>query len=760
MKHILIAEKMNYLINYAKNQFNDSKGLHLNSADWKSFITLGTPLYYSFLINGIIKYNTKSSISGKRYEQIIKLSDYKKMEAPLLLLFLLETDEQTIIDYISLFLTVSEAKLYCPCDAFCLEKNTKIDLVDGRVLTIKDIYDEHIDNKINYVYSVDNNNNPTINKINNVWVSGKNNEFIKITLDNNETVITTPEHYYIKRDGSSVMAKDLNINDSLMPIYFNYDKKGYKYAQMNTIIDCNKKSIHRLCSNKYYDENNSNNIVVHHIDFDKTNNNPENLLYMDKKEHLKLHGGHFHDNYDKIFDGYRNWIKFMKENKPDELKELRARGAITTLKLHPEHYKKMNEAGIKWTKENGKTISKNRKLWWERNHKYKEIYSKLLTEKWNDEEFRENAILKLKESWTDERKIKQAEKISNLNSKNNSIINASPQHIMSVKLGKIFKTLDYMIINNIELKEQNYINTNINWKKVFKTFNEVINAYNYYNENRKMNRKEIIDNLLSYNHKITNIEYITKELEEDVYDIEVENDHNFYVNAGVVLHNSYWGSHYNLTELDSIYGPPEIRFPKIRDPKNNNIVCKHLWIVLSNYPKQIHDFAKNMIPYYKRYFGITSPTGIERTKKQLGIKGLKQVVMQGTKDLNKLGNKELLDIYNKLTEGKLNEIYNKEQNEKLKLEEDKRNEQLEKERLEQEKIEQQEKLKQEEMKKQEELERTKLEKEEQQEKERLEQERLEAEKKDYDSVMNKTIYNDKSNVITEIKPSDLEKINI
>ena len=77
MKHVLIAEKMNYLINYAKNQFNDSKGLHLNSADWKSFITLGTPLYYSFLINGIIKYNTKSSISGKRYEQIIKLSIIK-----------------------------------------------------------------------------------------------------------------------------------------------------------------------------------------------------------------------------------------------------------------------------------------------------------------------------------------------------------------------------------------------------------------------------------------------------------------------------------------------------------------------------------------------------------------------------------------------------------------------------------------------------------------------------------------------------------
>ena len=71
------------------------------------------------------------------------------------------------------------------------------------------------------------------------------------------------------------------------------------------------------------------------------------------------------------------------------------------------------------------------------------------------------------------------------------------------------------------------------------------------------------------------------------------------------------------------------------------------------------------------------------------------------------------------------------------------------------------------MKKQEELEKAKLEKE-QQEKERLEQEKIEqeelkkaeAEKKDYDSVMNKTIYNDKSNVITGIKPSDLEKLNI
>lgn len=400
-KKIVLSAKIDYLINYAKQEYSKSKGLHLNSADWGSFVTMGTPQYYSFIINGTIKFYTKSKISAERYDQLLKLVDFKKLEAPLLLLFLIGHDDKTITEFISLLLSHGEAKLFCPCEAFCLEENTLIDLVDGRILTIKELCEEYNDGKINYVYSIDSNNNPTVNKINKVWKSGKSKNLIRITLDNGKNIVTTPEHYYIMRDGSNVMAKDLNINDSLMPIYIIEDKKQYKYFKMN--------------GEKY-------------------------------------------------------------------------------------SYKK-------------KSI-----------------------------------------------------------------------------------------------------------------------------------------------HKITNIEHLDLDTDVDVYDMEVENDHNFYVNAGIVLHNSYWGPHYNLTKIKSAYGPGEIRPPDKRDPNRQNLVCKHLWVVLDSYSKLVNSFTVGLLPYYKRLFGLTSPAGIERLQKTLGQAGFKKVIEQAVIDLNKINNADLINKFKQLTDGKLNEI--------------------------------------------------------------------------------------------------------
>ena len=100
MSNIVVAEKINYLINYIERQFSESKGLRLNSNDWKVYIHVRTPEIYKFVINGVITFHTDSYISGKTYTQYIKLTDYKKLEAPLLLLFLVGVTEQEIIDYI------------------------------------------------------------------------------------------------------------------------------------------------------------------------------------------------------------------------------------------------------------------------------------------------------------------------------------------------------------------------------------------------------------------------------------------------------------------------------------------------------------------------------------------------------------------------------------------------------------------------------------------------------------------------------------
>ncbi len=388
-KKTVLSAKIDYLIDYAKQQYDKPRGLHLNSADWKSFITIGTPQYYSFIINGIIKFYTKSKISGERYDQVFKLADFKKMEAPLLLLFLIGYDDKTITEFMSLLLSHGEVKVFCPCEAFCLEKNTIIDLADGRSISIQDMYNEHISGIEHYVYSIDENKNPTVNKVKKIWISGKSKNLIKVTLDNDKYIITTPEHYYIKRDGSSIMAKDLSINDSLMPIYFTEDKFGYK---------------------------------------------------------------------------------------------------------------------------------------------------------------------------------------------------------------------------------------------------------------------------------IVNIENIKLDAAENVYDTEIENDHNFYVNAGVVLHNSFWGPHYNLTKIKSVYGPGEIRPPDKRDPNRQNLVCKHIWVILDSYSNLVNKFTIGLLPYYKRLFGITSPTGIERLQKNMGKAGFKKVIERAISDLNKINNAQLISKFKQLTDGKLNEVMKPKEN--------------------------------------------------------------------------------------------------
>lgn len=659
-KKAILSAKIDYLIDYAKREYSKPRGLHLNSADWKGFITVGTPQYYSFLINGTMKFYTKSKISGERYDQILKLVDYKKLEAPLLLLFLTKQPDDIIIDFISLLFSHGEAKLFCNDPSFCLEENTLIDLADGRTITVKELCNEYIDGKTNYVYSVDSNSNPTVNKVNKVWKSGEAKRLIKVTLDNGKNIITTPEHYYIMRDGSDVMAKDLNVGDSLMPIYITEDNKHYKCFKMNgEKYKYKKKTIHRLVAEKYLDNKDyDKNIVIHHIDFNKFNNNPHNLIYMDKVEHIKYHAQHINDNRKNIQLGIDN-SEYRYSDKYKEQRSQVAKRAKRTAYAHGYSDNAFILGGKKWLQEHKNEISEKMKATWKDEDKRSSIISKM-KENWNDDEYRNTMINGLKNAWTEDRKKVQSDRISKINSKRNAKMNSNPSHIISSKLSKIFKVLDSMIKLNLDLTDENYetvrkTTKSINWNKIFDKFEVCLDTYNYY-VNDIDRKKEIVNGLLTYNHKIINIEYLDLDTSVDVYDIEVENDHNFYVNAGVVLHNSYWGMHYNLTQIHSAYGPGEMRPPNKRDPNRQNLVCKHLWLVLDQYSKSVKVFAKGLLPYYKRMFGLTSPTGIDRLQKSIGQEGFRKIIEQAIVDLNKLKSAELTNRFKQLTNGKLNEI--------------------------------------------------------------------------------------------------------
>ena len=383
---ILASDRLIELIKLSNKQYSKSLGFHLHSSDWKPYIKVNRPTIYKFIMDGLMHFFTVSKHNGMKYEQKIKFLDFRKIENALLMLFIAEATEDEIINFITNFFAQSRAKLFCTDPSFCLDENTIIPTLDGKNLTIKELYDNFNKGYISFVYSIGKYNNTVPCEIKKIWISGFSKNMIKVTLNNGKEIITTPEHYYILSNYINIKAKDLKIGDTLINI------------------------------------------------------------------------------------------------------------------------KKLN------------------------------------------------------------------------------------------------------------------------------------------------------------NYKVIKIEEIKYKERKPVYDIEVDYLNNFYIDAGTFLHNSFWGFHYILTQRDSAYGPGEHRPPDIRNPeirgKRKGIVCKHLWCILSEFPNLSNQLAKELLPYYKRMFGIQSPQGVIRFKKKIGEKGLRDIYIKSIEQIEKMEAPKVLESYNKIMANKKDNILN------------------------------------------------------------------------------------------------------
>lgn len=181
----------------------------------------------------------------------------------------------------------------------CLHPETKIKLADGRSISIKQLTEEYKNGKTNYVYSIDKNNEWVIKPIAWAGETRKDAELIEITLDNNEKVICTPDHPFMLKDGSYKQAKDLKENESLMPIYTKTSSDKEKIAGYEMLLNNNTGEwvyTHRIAKQEEINEEFEKDIhysekrtTIHHKDFNKLNNNPDNLECMTNKAHWKLH---------------------------------------------------------------------------------------------------------------------------------------------------------------------------------------------------------------------------------------------------------------------------------------------------------------------------------------------------------------------------------------------------------------------------------------------------------------------------------------
>jgi hypothetical protein len=186
--------------------------------------------------------------------------------------------------------------------SMCLHENTIIPLLDGTEMSIKDLSDKFNskDSGDIWVYSVQEGTNQVVpGKIKWCGLTREKTTIVRVTLDDGTYLDTTPDHKFIMRDGTKVQACDLKEGNSLMPFYTKKSSKtadGMEgYEKIYNPMSDKYNITHRLIAHECHVRNIKEEVKeggrydTHHIDFNKRNNAPTNLVRLKYEDHLKLH---------------------------------------------------------------------------------------------------------------------------------------------------------------------------------------------------------------------------------------------------------------------------------------------------------------------------------------------------------------------------------------------------------------------------------------------------------------------------------------
>jgi hypothetical protein len=178
---------------------------------------------------------------------------------------------------------------------FSIAGDTKIATPDG-FITIKELADKGRDHEF-ITYAYDHNLKQVVPaKARNAHYT-RDEMTYKITFDDDSYIIATHGHRFLKRNGEFEVVENLKEGDSMMPFY---RKSFFNNNNYNWVYTCNPSlgsgkngwvPEHDLIAEWFYRPKQENE-EVHHLDFNGKNNNPENLLIMDKSEHRSYHATH------------------------------------------------------------------------------------------------------------------------------------------------------------------------------------------------------------------------------------------------------------------------------------------------------------------------------------------------------------------------------------------------------------------------------------------------------------------------------------
>ncbi|MBW4476774.1 MAG: DNA topoisomerase (ATP-hydrolyzing) subunit B [Tolypothrix brevis GSE-NOS-MK-07-07A] len=436
----------------------------------------------------------------------------------------------------------------------CFFIHTKILLTEGREITIKQLIEEQEQGKENFCYTIRESGNIGIERIINARRTKENAEVIKLTLDNGETIICTPDHPFMLRDGSYKAAELLTPQDSLMPIHRKLSQKNERGTGLNgyemvwnplkdTWIYTHLLADFYNLEHDVYQS--SGRCHRHHVDFNKLNNNPTNIKRMSPEAHLELHRQnlektlHRPDVIEKSRQVHQSeeFRAFMSERmQQEQTRQILSENAKaqwedevykaymtaswrefyqTNEAYRQENSEQLNQAQQEYWSDEANRLTQSQRVreYFENNPQARKVLSELAKKQWEDKDLLDWRREKTKEQWTWEFRKKRLEALE----KTYYFKTIAGLKEVELQIG----CLDLEIYSSYRKRTRD--KSMLRWE----TF-----CYRYFHGNRSRAREAV----KNYNHRVVSIDRLEERM--DVYDIEVPNSHNFALASGVFVHNS------------------------------------------------------------------------------------------------------------------------------------------------------------------------------------------------------------------------------
>lgn len=189
-----------------------------------------------------------------------------------------------------------------------------------------------------------------LQKVSNAMLT-KQDEIYEIHLDNGEIVKATGNHKFMLRDGTYKEAQDLTENIALMP----FGRNEYSYNKEERVYNNHKGGFYRAVYQPKVGWKGEHIVVaeyktgtelnhgcgkeVHHINFIKNDNRPENLIVMEANEHRAYHASINYKRFENPENRRKQSVVAKNRWKEDGDLRLRQDEFVEKRKNHPSYQK-------------------------------------------------------------------------------------------------------------------------------------------------------------------------------------------------------------------------------------------------------------------------------------------------------------------------------------------------------------------------------------------------------------------------------------